>query len=291
MTHNRESSKLHSWFVAHHGNNHHPHLLRGHGLLIAILVLIALQFVYNFAATGQPRILGYATNISVEDVHAHINSARLQNNLPELQVDYRLTQATMLKAQDMLDKNYWSHVSPSGEQPWRWVLQVGYNYGAAGENLAKGFNTSRAMAAAWLNSETHRDNILSPNYQDIGIAIVNGYLDNKPTTLVVTMFGSPRTVLASTNESPPAVTSLTDTRVASVFNSPALVSSLMSPISLISLFILLTILMVAALTHWHYIKLPRDIRRAWYHHHALYTLIFSAFVISYIAYIFTAGTI
>ena len=95
----------------------------------------------------------------------------------------------------MLAKNYWAHFAPDGKTPWDFILNSGYQYEYAGENLAKNFLFSDGVVSAWMNSQTHRDNILKSNYTEVGYAIVNGTLNGEQTTLVVQLFGKP---LAST---------------------------------------------------------------------------------------------
>jgi uncharacterized protein YkwD len=92
----------------------------------------------------------------------------------------------------MFTNQYWAHTSPQGKEPWDFIRIAGYTYQAAGENLARDFMGTGEMMDAWMNSPTHRANIVSSRYQEIGIAVVNGNLDGTDTTLVVQMFGRPR---------------------------------------------------------------------------------------------------
>jgi hypothetical protein len=73
--------------------------------------------------------------------------------------------------------------------PWYWITQTGYEYLYAGENLAKDFITAQSAVDAWMASSTHKSNIISPYYKDMGIAVVEGKLQGKPTVLVVQIFG------------------------------------------------------------------------------------------------------
>jgi len=91
----------------------------------------------------------------------------------------------------MLDKQYWSHDSPDGTEPWKWLGDVDYNYNKAGENLAKNFSTTRGVMTAWLNSLEHRKNVLNPDYEDVGFAVVNGSMNGEPVSLVVALYGMP----------------------------------------------------------------------------------------------------
>ena len=104
----------------------------------------------------------------------------------------------------MFNKQYWAHTAPDGKEPWDFMSEAGYSYQVAGENLARDFSTTSAMVAAWMASPTHRANIMNGRYTEIGIAVINGTLEGVETTLVVQMFGTPRssTVKASVPTGP-----------------------------------------------------------------------------------------
>ena len=109
--------------------------------------------------------------------------------LSELKHSHTLDLAAQKKAEDMLKKNYFAHTSPDGIKPWHWFKEVKYNYTFAGENLAMNFVEAEDAMQAWMNSLTHRDNIVNKNYEDIGIAVAVGQLEGHQTTLVVQLFG------------------------------------------------------------------------------------------------------
>src|SRR5688572_3355425 len=69
--------------------------------------------------------------------------------------------------------------------------EAGYAYEYAGENLAHGFDTSTGVVAGWMNSSSHRDNMLDGSYHDIGVAQANGVIEGQPTTVVVALYASP----------------------------------------------------------------------------------------------------
>ncbi|MBX4187062.1 MAG: CAP domain-containing protein [Candidatus Doudnabacteria bacterium] len=115
-----------------------------------------------------------------------VNQDRVSHGLPALNLNSTLNLAALAKAQDMLSHNYFSHVSPSGETPWHWIKTVGYNYAYAGENLAEGYLDADDLEKSWMASPSHRANILSPHYSEVGLAVVNFH----DTNLVVQMFGS-----------------------------------------------------------------------------------------------------
>lgn len=181
---------FHRFFIPGHHNNHHAPVV-SHMALSAYLVLAVVSFVVlrNIGLqTGN--VLGFATDVSVDRVLELTNERRVSSNLKPLTFNTQLAQAAHAKAEDMFLKGYWSHFGPSGESPWNFILGAGYQYEYAGENLAKNFMSSTGVVEAWMNSPTHRDNILNPNYTEIGISVVNGNIAGEDTTLVVEMFGS-----------------------------------------------------------------------------------------------------
>lgn len=147
---------------------------------------------FRQAPAALPGILGYASNITVSDLLKYTNQKREDAGLPKLSIDPKLTQAAQKKASHMFSKNYWAHVAPDGTEPWSFILAEDYDYIYAGENLAKNFNNSKDVVEAWYKSPSHRENLLSDKYVDVGFAVVNGVLDGYETTLVVQMFGKPR---------------------------------------------------------------------------------------------------
>lgn len=177
-------------------NNHRPRLLHPEGIIAICVVIAGFGVFLNVAEHAQREIgaiLGYASDISVGDVVAQTNQERAKSGLGQLTLNGQLSAAAQAKAQDMFAQQYWSHTSPSGTEPWDFIAGSGYTYRVAGENLARDFATTPEMVAAWMASPTHKANILHPRYQEIGIAVVNGTLQGVETTLVVQMFGSPRT--------------------------------------------------------------------------------------------------
>lgn len=102
-----------------------------------------------------------------------VNQARAQNNLPALQVDMQVTNVARVKAQDMIDNNYFSHNSPKYGSPFDMMKSFGVHFVKAGENIA-GNQTVQAAHNALMNSPGHRENILSPDYTHIGIGIKQG---------------------------------------------------------------------------------------------------------------------
>lgn len=120
------------------------------------------------------------------------NEDREEGNVRELTVNPVLEEAAKRKADDMVEKGYFAHVSPEGLTPWHWFEEVGYDYVFAGENLAVNFTDSDKVHDAWMKSPYHRKNILDERFTEIGIATSKGFFNGKETIFVVEMFGSPR---------------------------------------------------------------------------------------------------
>jgi hypothetical protein len=187
-------SHLLGLFVPHSQNNHRPKLLHNRSLFILIGLFFMAQSAIGILGNIKPSILGFASQIPVETIVNLTNTERKAANLNELKLNQKLSEAALAKAMDMFAKDYWAHNAPDGTEPWYFIQKSGYNYLNAGENLARDFNSAETIVAAWMNSPTHKANILSKKYQDIGIAVVDGRLKGVETTLVVQMFGNPQTV-------------------------------------------------------------------------------------------------
>lgn len=177
-------------FVLHESNNHRARIIHPTGLSLVIGFYVLMQIGLGTLANKYPDVLGYASSISPQEVVKLTNIERISQGLPEVHLDPKLSAAAAQKAADMVAHDYWAHVSPQGTQPWYFVTNNGYAYKYAGENLARDFSDPESVVKAWMNSPTHRENLLSSRYQDIGIAVIDGRLGGRETTLVVQMFGT-----------------------------------------------------------------------------------------------------
>ncbi len=183
---------------------HRAPVIHKKALAIYISILLSFYLFLNFFKTAAPGILGFASNIFVEEIVEVTNAYRRENSISELRLDPTLSRAAQKKAEDMFADDYWAHVAPDGTKPWYFITAVGYDYVYAGENLAKDFQKSESVVVAWMDSPTHRQNILNDRFKDIGVAVVNGTLNGYETTLVVEMFGRrPPEALAKGGQSSP----------------------------------------------------------------------------------------
>ncbi len=119
------------------------------------------------------------------------NDERGAEDLPPLVRNPILDQAASMKAAHMAEHQYFAHFSPDGVSPWHWFDQAEYPFVHAGENLAVYFTDSSEIVDAWMDSPTHRANILNGSYQEIGIGIAQGEYDGYETVYVVQLFGTP----------------------------------------------------------------------------------------------------
>ena len=157
--------------------------------LVIILVVVILFNLLSTRFLPQEIFLAAAANIDADELVSLTNSERDREGLPILTVDSRLVEAARKKGEHMLENDYWSHFAPDGKSPWDFISGEGYDYLFAGENLAKDFSSTAPIHNAWMNSPTHRENIVNSNFRNIGIAVVTGEFQGKETTLVVQMFG------------------------------------------------------------------------------------------------------
>lgn len=252
-------------FVPHKANQYRPHATRRHGLAVILLLVIGLQVGYNVGTTGS--VLGTGENISSADLLSDTNARRAEERLQPLQVSDELNRAAFLKAQDMLQKQYWAHAAPDGTQPWKWLGDVGYNYSHAGENLAKNFRSADAVTTAWMDSPEHRANVLSTNYHEVGFAVVDGTMDGKPISLVVAMYASKAT---------PAVAGVKADFTPAQAQPVGFVSQLglavksLTPAALGSIILLIMATVVALTAHAYRNKLPKVFKKSWRLHHGAY---------------------
>ena len=179
-------------FLPHPEEKKRATLLSNKAIIVYCAAMLLIAGIFRFLPKVVPGVLGYASDISVKDLLTYTNVKRKEAGFSELRLNSALTSAAYQKAEDMFKDQYWAHISPAGTEPWDFILGQNYDYIYAGENLAKNFKNSKDVVEAWMKSSSHRENLLSPNYDEIGFAVVNGVMDGYETTLVVQFFGRPR---------------------------------------------------------------------------------------------------
>ena len=166
--------------------------------------VFGVLIVCVFALSGLQQLLLRSPNVAavVSAILVDLaNGDRAASSIGTLTVNPVLVAAAQAKANDMATYGYFAHISPQGVDPWHWFEQAGYKFTYAGENLAVDFSDSGDVNTAWMNSPTHRENLLNPKYTEIGIATAQGMYKGRLTTFVVQEFGT-----SAAGKAPVAVT-------------------------------------------------------------------------------------
>lgn len=188
------SGMLRDWlrrhFIPHQENNYKPHVLQETavvGMMCLIIITFAVANLQSFIWTASDWMV---STILPAVIVSDTNEEREQGGLVLLSRNNTLDQAAQLKAEDMARGSYFSHYSPTGTSPWFWFKEAGYNYVHAGENLAVHFTDSSEVVDAWMNSPTHRANIMDAKFHEIGIGVAKGTYEGYDTIFVVQLFGT-----------------------------------------------------------------------------------------------------
>ncbi|HEY8341846.1 MAG TPA: CAP domain-containing protein [Calditerricola sp.] len=139
-------------------------LFRPRRIFFVLLGIVALFTLPLAAAAGT----------SEQKVVDLVNAERAKVGLPPLVHDAQLSKIALIKAQDMYHNHYFSHYSPTYGSPFDMLKRFGVAYTYAGENIAKGYPDAQSVMAGWMGSAGHRQNILHPAYDRIGVAHYNG---------------------------------------------------------------------------------------------------------------------
>jgi uncharacterized protein YkwD len=141
-----------------------------------------LIFAPSYSLKAQGLMMGdqLARTIIVETNHARILAG--VNVVSESTLLSRVAQR---KAQSMADGSYFSHTSPSGKGPWQWLSESGYTYTEAGENLAVAYSDEWNVVNAWMNSLSHKENVLRQNFDEAGVGQAIGTYKGKPAIFIV----------------------------------------------------------------------------------------------------------
>ena len=209
-------SWLKKYFIPHKGNDHRPHILRKENIRNIVFVVLFLE-IFTFLIPTLTHINRNGGMASVlPSILANLtNDERTAQKLDTLTINPILNKAAEMKAEDMASKGYFAHTSPEGKTPWYWLAQVGYQYQYAGENLAINFNDSKDVTNAWMNSPTHRANIVKDKYTEVGTGIATGMYQGQETIFVAQVYANP---LVIKNEVPKVVKTIEKNIVATANN-------------------------------------------------------------------------
>lgn len=159
------------------------------GIVVVAIVVVSLTMMSQaqFIVSRVPALAAVVSSVLVELA----NADRSAQGLATLSVSPVLNEVARAKAEDMAAKQYFAHNSPDGVTPWHWFKEKNYTFLYAGENLAIDFNESSDVERAWMQSPTHRANIVGTQFTEIGIAVVDGMYQGRRTSYVVQVFGTP----------------------------------------------------------------------------------------------------
>ncbi len=134
------------------------------------------QKAYKQPSASKPPVQQAAeVGTFAKEVFAIVNQERAKAGLQALKLDSRLSSMAKDKAVDMAKNNYFDHTSPTYGSPFDMMKKYGISYNYAGENIAMGQRNAQEVMKDWMNSPGHRKNILSANFDTIGIGYYNGY--------------------------------------------------------------------------------------------------------------------
>lgn len=179
------------YFIPRDCNEYKPRFFGARESLTTAILIVALFIaaasIQSIVISGSPQFAAVIVGTLVDLT----NNDRARYNLGSLTTNSKLSAAAQMKANDMAARGYFSHDTPDGVAPWDWFQKGGYEFTQAGENLAVFFSDSMQVEEAWMNSPSHRANILNGHFTEIGIAVADGYYQGRPTTFVVQFFGKP----------------------------------------------------------------------------------------------------
>lgn len=129
------------------------------------------DLIYPGQVLNIPQTDSQVLNYEAEVVRL-VNEVRAENGLAPLTLNWELSRIARYKSQDMKDKGYFSHTSPTYGTPFQMIRNFGLSYRTAGENIARGYATPKAVMEGWMNSPSHKANILKASYKQIGVGYV-----------------------------------------------------------------------------------------------------------------------
>jgi len=142
---------------------------------------------------GSRTVAAPRQDVSDADLQPYVdamNRERASLGEKPLRLNRALCAAAGDRIRDMFAQHYFSHDAPDGTRPFDWVTREGYDYTAAGENLAVGYRSAEDVVDGWMHSPGHRANILNKSFEEIGLAVAQGTpVSGFRGPLVVAMYG------------------------------------------------------------------------------------------------------
>lgn len=128
------------------------------------------ELIYNYYAENYIDTKNLYASLE-QEIIMEINRYRQHNGKKPLQYDPKLTQLGIIKVKDMIENNYFDHLSPTFNMPWELAGLFGYDFVTFGENLARHYTNAKDVVGAWIASPTHNENLLKEKYQVTGVGI------------------------------------------------------------------------------------------------------------------------
>lgn len=136
-----------------------------------------------------------------EEILTQTNKERVKLGLKPLIWNAKLSSMADYKCKDMINKKYFAHVAPNGNDVTDLAKMKSYEYSLIGENLAMGdFLSSNDVVDGWMKSPGHRANILKPTYTEIGISATSTFINGKISWYAVQEFGRPSPTCLKPNQ-------------------------------------------------------------------------------------------
>lgn len=175
------------YFVPTRNNNYKAAFLKNKALFLLAILIFAFNILIPINAQAQEQ----SKVISPENLLLKHNEKRKVDGLTSLVINRLLMLSAQNKANEMVRSNCWSHYCPDGRSPWEFLKDAEYDYIFAGENLGEGFYNVDTLMNAWMNSPTHRENVMRDKYTEIGFGVAYGnFQGNGNNIVVVVHFGT-----------------------------------------------------------------------------------------------------
>lgn len=188
------------YLIASERNNYQPWIIKPQAMVIFCLCIWSLRIFL-------PQSITFASGgIDSTYLMQLVNGERTQRFLPGLTTNSKLNSVATDKASDMLNRSYFSHIDPDGNYVWPRIEASGYKpYSTLGENLAMDFTSAESVVSAWMNSPTHRTNIVNEKFEDQGMAAIAGVFEpGHDSILIANLFG--KLIKSTATASPQAAT-------------------------------------------------------------------------------------
>ncbi len=153
---------------------------RFHPAFIVLCLLISFFLPANVFALSSARVID------------GINEARAAEGLPPLTENRALTSSAKLKIAELMKKGALVHTSSPAGSAWPVLVQGGYTYIHAGENLAVNIESEQEIVDEWIDSPLHKKNMVDPRFTDVGVAIGQGFYKGRKSYYGVAYFGEPK---------------------------------------------------------------------------------------------------